>query len=96
MANNMTLNGVKARDNQVSAKDLAKAKFKDLIKGSVSAQYIGFTKAPVVAAVTGLEFDSPVVTVVLQLPEINDLLSSIFQSKKSVSEEVLFYEEDFL
>ena len=84
MANNMTLNGVKARDNQVSAKDLAKAKFKDLIKGSVSAQYIGFTKAPVVAAVTGLEFDSPVVTVVLQLPEINDLLSAIFQSKKSV------------
>ncbi len=84
MANNTVLNGVKARDKQVSAKSLIEEKFKSLVTGSVSAQYIGFTKSPVVAGVCGLEFDSPLVTVVLQLSEINDVLNSIFAQGKSV------------
>ena len=84
MANNTNLTGVKARDRQVSAKDIAQEKFGSILTGSVSAQYIGFTKTPVVAAVCGLEFDSPVITVILQLPELNDVLAKLFADGVSV------------
>ena len=60
MATNTIVNGIKARDKQVSAKSIAMGKFSELISGAVSAQYIGFTKKPTVAAVSGLEFESPV------------------------------------
>ena len=84
MASNKTVNGIKARDQQVSAKSIALGKFNSIITGNVSAQYIGFTKTPVVAAVSGLAFESPVVSVVLQLNEINDVLTKLFEQGKSV------------
>ncbi|MBR3533234.1 MAG: glycosyl transferase [Clostridiales bacterium] len=84
MGNNTTLTGIKARDKQVSAKDIAQEKFGSLLTGNVSAQYIGFTKKPVVAAVSGLPFESPLVTVILQLKEIGDVLSRLFAEGKSV------------
>ena len=63
---NTIVNGIKARDKQISAKSIAMGKFSSFIEGAVSAQYIGFTKTLVVAAVSGLEFESPVVSVVLK------------------------------
>ena len=84
MATNTIVNGIKARDNQVSAKSIAMGKFSSIITGAVSAQYIGFTKTPVIAAVCGLDFESPVVSVVLQLNEINDVLTKLFEQGASV------------
>ena len=84
MENKAIMTGIKARDAQTSPKTILESKFKDLLTGQVSAQYIGYTKAPVVAGVSGLSFDSPVVSVVLQLGEINDLLTKLFEQGKSV------------
>lgn len=78
----MQIRGEKARTQLRTPESLLKQKFQ--IDGNLSAQYISTVGAGVVAGVSGLDFDSPLVSVLLQAEELNDMLTEVFAAKKSI------------
>ena len=84
MAGSVNLKGIKARDSQITAARVVEEKFKGIASGIISAQYIGFGKDLVAAGVCGLDFDSPIATVLVQREDLYEKLKDIFGSGKSV------------
>ena len=81
----MILRGEKAREQVRSASAALCEKFASKgIKGSVSAQYINLAGNAVVAGVSGLDFESPFVSVLLQKPELDKVLRDCFTNGKSI------------
>ena len=64
-----------ARGQKVSAKSFLASKFSKVsINGGVSAQYVSFGKKPVVAGISGLDYDSPFISVLME----NEGLASLW------------------
>ncbi len=78
----MSYRGEKAREQAVTAQSLIEERF--TTTGAVSAQYIRTAGEAVVAGVSGLKFESPFVSVLLQLPELDKLLRDVFTQGKSI------------
>ena len=81
----MILRGEKAREQVCPASSALRDKFSSVeINGAVSAQYISLSGKPVVAGVTGLDFESPFISVLLQLEELDAVLGKCFAEGKSI------------
>ena len=64
-----------ARGQKVSAKSFLASRFSKVsINGGMSAQYVSFGNKPAVAGISGLDYDSPFISVLLE----NDGLSSLW------------------
>ena len=80
------IRGEKARAQLRTPEALLKQKFS--VDGNVSAQYISTVGSAIVAGISGLKFESPIISVLIQAEEINDLLSSTFAAGKSILFEI--------
>ncbi len=80
----MVLRGEKAREQVRSAASALKELFTDKVKGEVSAQYITLTGKATVAGVCGLDFESPFISVLLQMPCLYPVLAKCFKEGRSV------------
>ena len=95
----MGYRGEKAREVQLTAAELLAQKFSDKVefKGGVSAQYVAFGTKPVVIGVTGLKFDSPLVSVMAGDDRLYNAFSTLAAKNKSVcivaGEEPVIYVE---
>ncbi|MBQ2606027.1 MAG: glycosyl transferase, partial [Clostridiales bacterium] len=95
----MGYRGEKAREVQLTAAELLAQKFSGKVefKGGVSAQYVAFGTKPVVIGVTGLKFDSPLVSVMAGDDRLYNAFSTLAAKNKSVcivaGEEPVIYVE---
>ena len=82
----MGYRGEKAREVQLTAAELLAQKFSGKVefKGGVSAQYVAFGTKPVVIGVTGLKFDSPLVSVMAGDDRLYNAFSTLAAKNKSV------------
>ena len=75
----MIIKGEKAREQVRSAASALKELFTDKVKGEISAQYITLTGKATVAGVCGLDFESPFISVFLQMPCLYPVLAKCFE-----------------
>jgi len=76
------IRGEKARAQLRTPESLLTKKF--ATSGNISAQYISTVGDGIVAGISGLKFESPIISVLLQAEELTDLLSATFAEKKSI------------
>lgn len=75
--------GQKARAQKLTAVDILAEKFAGKINGAVSAQIVGFGKNPKAVGVVGVDYDTPLATVLLQDDKLTDMWNTLL-SKGSV------------
>ena len=82
----MGYRGEKAREVQRTAAELLVEKFggKVEFKGGMSAQYVAFGTKPVVIGVTGLKFDSPLVSVMAGDDRLYKAFTTLASKNKSI------------
>ena len=81
----MTIRGEKARQQVKPAIDLIKEKFASVdMSGAISAQYVSFGKKTVVLGVSGLKFESPFTSILLEDEKLYGFLVSIFEKGNSI------------
>ena len=78
----MSYRGEKAREQVRTAAALIEERFDT--KGAISAQYIRTSGDAIVAGVSGLGFESPFISVLLQIPELGQMLTETFSEGKSI------------
>ncbi len=78
----MSYRGEKAREQVRTAAALIEERFDT--KGAISAQFIRMSGDAIVAGVSGLEFESPFISVLLQIPELGQMLTETFSEGKSI------------
>lgn len=76
------IRGEKARAQLRTPESLLKQKFG--VDGNISAQYISTVGSGVVAGISGLKFESPIISVLLQSEDLVNLFSKTFADKKSI------------
>lgn len=76
------IRGEKARGQLRTPESLLIKKF--AADGNLSAQYISTVGSGIVAGISGLKFESPVISVLLQADELSEVLGSAFSSGKSI------------
>ena len=77
----MLIRGEKAREQQKPAGALLKEKFPEA-KGEISSQYVGLNGQ--IIGVSGLKFESPFTSVLLEDEKLYDFLGDIFSKGKSI------------
>lgn len=81
----MSIRAEKAREQLKTVQQVFQEKFGSVkIEKAVSAQFVGMSINECIIAVSGLKFESPFSSVLLQADETASLLSKIFENKQSV------------
>ncbi len=95
----MQIRGEKARQQVRPAADLIREKFSFAdIKGGISAQYVSFGKTASVLGVSGLRFDSPFTSTLLEDEGLYEFFKTLFENGRSLlityDNDILAYTED--
>lgn len=81
----MQIRGEKAREQLMPAESLLKEKFSSVeMNGGISAQYVGLCQKGQVIGVSGLKFDSPFTSVLMESDELYNFLADVFKTGKSI------------